>query len=299
MSGGDLRGRARDWRSSRCARRVGCGVGDARRDAVQGGLIWSGPTTTAAGRRRTTTAGSTSRRCSAARSRRPTRRTSRPGPSSTRRCRASQNQGYKMIFATSYGMVTKQVAAKYPNDHVRAGDRAPTSRRTSSEYFGAAEDTVFLSGWRPGQRRRTATSATSWRSDPGGDPARERVHARRAVDAPGREGAPRVDELLVRPGEGEEGRAEPGLAGRRRARRERRLAGDRPVRRVGGDQLGRVRLRRVEVRAEVVADRLRLQLGPVLPHAGQGGDGRHLEAGLLLRLDQRRLHQASPRTGPA
>ena len=46
------------------------------------------------------------------------------------------------------------------------------------------------------------------------------------------------------------------------------------------------------VRAEVVADGVGLQLGPVLPEAGQGGDGRHLEAGLLLRLDQGRVHGA-------
>ena len=83
-------------------------------------------------------------------------------------------------------------------------------------------------------------------------------------------------------------------AGRRRARPERRLAGDRPVRRVAGDPVGRLRLGRVEVRAEVVADRRGLQLGPVLPEARQGGDGRHLEAGLLLRLDQGRLHRARP-----
>ena len=56
-------------------------------------------------------------------------------------------------------------------------------------------------------------------------------------------------------------------AGRRRARPERRLAGDRAVRRVEGDRLGRVRLERVVVRAEVLADRLGLQLGPVLPEA--------------------------------
>ena len=51
---------------------------------------------------------------------------------------------------------------------------------------------------------------------------------------------------------------------------------------------------RAEVRAEAVADRGRLQLGPVLRSARQGRDRRHLEAGLLLRLDQGRLHELAP-----
>ena len=103
--------------------------------------------------------------------------------------------------------------------------------------------------------------------DPRGDPPRERVRARRAGDAPGRQGQARVDELVVRPVEGEEGRGEPAQCGRRRARPERRLARDRPVRRVGRDPVGRLRLERAEVRAEVLADRRRLQLGQVLPEA--------------------------------
>jgi basic membrane protein A len=54
-----------------------------------------------------------------------------------------------MIFATSYGMVTKQVAAKYPNvmfEQATGTDLAPNL----AEYFGAAEDTVFLSGMAAG-----------------------------------------------------------------------------------------------------------------------------------------------------
>ena len=45
---------------------------------------------------------------------------------------------------------------------------------------------------------------------------------------------------------------------------------------------------------EVVADRLGLQLGPVLPEARQGGHERHVEVGLLLRHHQGRLHEARP-----
>ncbi len=63
-------------------------------------------------------------------------------------------QGYKMIFATSYGMVTKQLAAKYPSvlfEQATGTDLA----KNLSEYFGAAEDTVFLSGMAAGAASKT------------------------------------------------------------------------------------------------------------------------------------------------
>jgi len=59
------------------------------------------------------------------------------------------NDGYKMIFGTSYGYFDKQLAAKYPNvlfEQATGTDRA----KNLSEYFGAAEDTVFLSGMAAG-----------------------------------------------------------------------------------------------------------------------------------------------------
>jgi basic membrane protein A and related proteins len=59
------------------------------------------------------------------------------------------NDGYKMIFGTSYGYFDKQLAAKYPNvlfEQATGTDQA----KNLSEYFGAAEDTVFLSGMAAG-----------------------------------------------------------------------------------------------------------------------------------------------------
>src|SRR5438128_2811149 len=59
------------------------------------------------------------------------------------------NDGYKMIFGTSYGYFDKQLAARYPNvlfEQATGTDRA----KNLSEYFGAAEDTVFLSGMAAG-----------------------------------------------------------------------------------------------------------------------------------------------------
>ena len=63
-------------------------------------------------------------------------------------------QGYKMIFATSYGYVNKAFAAKYPNvlfEQATGTDTAPNL----AEYFGAAEDTVFLSGMAAGAATKT------------------------------------------------------------------------------------------------------------------------------------------------
>ena len=59
------------------------------------------------------------------------------------------NDGYKMIFGTSYGYFDKKLAAKYPQvlfEQATGTDRA----KNLSEYFGAAEDTIFLSGMAAG-----------------------------------------------------------------------------------------------------------------------------------------------------
>jgi basic membrane protein A and related proteins len=63
-------------------------------------------------------------------------------------------QGYKLIFATSYGYVTKAVAAKYPNVLFEQATGTLVTKNVS-EYFGAAEDTVFLSGMAAGAASKT------------------------------------------------------------------------------------------------------------------------------------------------
>jgi basic membrane protein A len=57
--------------------------------------------------------------------------------------------GYKMIFGTSYGYFGKKLAAKYPQvlfEQATGTDMA----KNLAEYFGAAEDTIFLSGMAAG-----------------------------------------------------------------------------------------------------------------------------------------------------
>lgn len=64
------------------------------------------------------------------------------------------SQGYKLIFATSYGYLNKAFVAKYPNvlfEQATGTDQA----KNLSEYFGAAEDTVFLSGMAAGAASKT------------------------------------------------------------------------------------------------------------------------------------------------
>jgi basic membrane protein A len=67
-----------------------------------------------------------------------------------------RNQGYKMIFATSYGYVTPAVAAKYPDVKFEQATGTLVSKNVS-EYFGAAEDTVFLSGMAAGAAAKCNT----------------------------------------------------------------------------------------------------------------------------------------------
>lgn len=65
-------------------------------------------------------------------------------------------QGYKMVFATSYGYITPQVAAKYPNILFEQATGTLVSKNVS-EYFGAAEDTVYLSGMAAGAAAKCNT----------------------------------------------------------------------------------------------------------------------------------------------
>ena len=64
------------------------------------------------------------------------------------------SQGYKLIFATSYGFVDKAFAAKYPSVLFEQATGTDVSKNLS-EYFGAAEDTIFLSGMAAGAATKT------------------------------------------------------------------------------------------------------------------------------------------------
>jgi len=64
--------------------------------------------------------------------------------------------GYKMIFGTSYGYFDKKLAAKYPQvlfEQATGTDQA----KNLAEYFGAAEDTIYLSGMAAGAATKKGT----------------------------------------------------------------------------------------------------------------------------------------------
>jgi basic membrane protein A and related proteins len=65
-------------------------------------------------------------------------------------------QGYNMIFATSYGYVTKALAQQYPQIKFEQATGTLKTKNVS-EYFGAAEDTVFLSGLAAGAAAKCNT----------------------------------------------------------------------------------------------------------------------------------------------
>src|SRR5205823_3478071 len=63
-------------------------------------------------------------------------------------------QGYKLIFGTSFGFFDKKLAAKYPNVLFEQATGTDTAKNLA-EYFGAAEDTIYLSGMAAGAASKT------------------------------------------------------------------------------------------------------------------------------------------------
>src|SRR6266487_2264154 len=72
-----------------------------------------------------------------------------PGPQLQQTVASLVQQGYKMIFGTSYGFFDKKLAAKYPDVKFEQATGTETASNLS-EYFGAGEDTIFLSGMAAG-----------------------------------------------------------------------------------------------------------------------------------------------------
>ena len=163
----------------------------------------------------------------------------------------------------SFGFTAKELAAK--NADVFSSRRPGRTRRRTRHYFGAGEDTIYLVGH--GGRRGVEERYDRLRPPlrvPRGYQARERVRPRRpggesraqvklictnsffdpakekkAAEAWSVAGATTIGQNVDRPAAGQEAQAT-GIRGSATTRRE-------------------------EVRAHLVADRLGLQLGPVLP----------------------------------
>src|SRR5438270_2609558 len=77
-----------------------------------------------------------------------------PGPQLQQTVASLVQQGYKMIFGTSYGFFDTKLAAKYPDVKFEQATGTETASNLS-EYFGAGEDTIFLSGMAAGAASKT------------------------------------------------------------------------------------------------------------------------------------------------
>jgi basic membrane protein A len=78
------------------------------------------------------------------------------GPQLEQTVQSLVNEGYTMIFGTSYGYFSPQLTAKYPNVKFEQATMIDTSKNLA-EYFGAAEDTIYLSGMAAGAAAKCNT----------------------------------------------------------------------------------------------------------------------------------------------
>ncbi len=204
-------------------------------------------------------------------------------------------EGYTMIFGCSFGQfengVNGQLYAKYPEVLFEQATGLQI-KKNQSEYFGAGEDTIYLSGMAAGAaskkgligyvvpfgipevvRHINAFTLGAQATHPG---ARVKLIWTNAWFSPPKETA--AAQNLIAAGVDVIGQNVDSPAAGRRGR-------------VEGRAVGRVRLRRAEVGADAVADGGDVQLGPVLREARPGSHERHVEVGLLLRHDQGRVHR--------
>ena len=203
-------------------------------------------------------------------------------------------EGYQMIFGCSFGMfengVNGQLYNKYP-EVIFEQATGLQIKKNQAEYFGAGEDTIYLSGMAAGAaskkgligyvvpfgipevvRHINAFALGAQATHPG---ARVKLIWTNAWFSPQKETA--AAKALIASGVDVLGQnVDSPSAGV--------VAESKGIPWVGYDSNAR------NVGAEAVADGGDLQLGAVLRQARQGGDRRHVEAGLLLRHDQGRLH---------
>ncbi len=142
------------------------------------------------------------------------------GPQASQVIDSLVRDGNKIIFATSFGYMDAMAAAakKYPDvyfEHATGYKTAKNLRRTTS----ARARTPSTSPAWPRARRRRRASIGYIVPFPIPEVIRHANAFALGAQAmqPGREGQARLDELVVRPGEGEEGGREPRRRRRRRA----------------------------------------------------------------------------------
>ena len=217
------------------------------------------------------------------------------GPQTSQVIDSLVRDGNKIIFATSFGFMDAMAAAakKYPDVYFEHATGFKTGKNFAN-YFGAAEDAIYLSGMAAGAAtkngkvgyivpfpipeiirhlngfalgvqavRPDATIRIVWTKS-WFDPAKERKAAESLVAA----GVDVIGQNVDSPSAGQ-------------------YAQSKGIPWVGHGSNAQ------KFATDLVADRGDVRLGPLLPEAGQAGPERHLEDGKLLGLDGRRLR--SPR----
>ena len=193
--------------------------------------------------------------------------------------------GNKIIFATSFGFQPSMVSEAKKHPDVKFEMATGTAQSSNmAEYFGAGEDAIYLSGMAAGAatkkgiigyvvpfaipeviRHANAFALGAQATHPGVkvkliwtnswfDPGKE-TKAAQSLHAGG---ADVLGQNVDSPAAGQYAEKK-------------------------GAAVGRLRLRRAQVRSEAVVDGGGLQLGPVLPAEDEGRDERDLEDELLLR----------------
>ena len=200
-----------------------------------------------------------------------------------------------MIFGCSFGIfelgVNGQLYKKYP-DVLFEQATGTQIKKNQSEYFGAGEDTIYLSGMAAGAAIEEGPDRLRRPlRHPRGRAPHQRVHARRPGDASGGEGQADLDELLVLAAEGGRGREELDRRGRRRAsartstvRQAGVVAESKGIPWVGYDSNARKSAPKQWLTAATY------NWGPYYVKRVKAAINGTWKPGLLLRLDQGRLH---------
>ena len=207
--------------------------------------------------------------------------------------------GNKIIFATSFGFQDGdgRGGEEAPGRVLRDGDRQHDRPKNMAEYFGAGEDSIYLSGMAAGAATKKGVIGYVVPF-----PIPEVIRHANAFAlgaqaiAPEREGQARVDELVVRPDEGAEGRREPRRRRRGRDRPERRQPGRRPVRAVEGAARGSATTRDAQKFAPTSwLTAAVYDWGAVLPRSGSRRRSNGTwKTGFYYGIDQGRLHRHRP-----
>ena len=216
---------------------AGAGGGELGRQAApfKAAWIYVGPHNDNGCRKRTTSAGCGPARDLGSKVQTTYKELVPEGPQTCQVIESLIRDGNKIIFSTSFGFQACVVSeAKQAPDVVFEQATGTAQSKNVAEYFGAGEDSIYLSGMAGGRgdeegRDRLHRAVP----DPGGHPARQRVRARRQAMRPDA----KVKLVWTNPGfsprQGAARPPEPRRRGRRRARAERgrRRRGSTPSRR--------------------------------------------------------------------